>query len=460
MLQCDRPSRTAKSGPEGSAVSAKQKETTKKSKRHAQEVAEQIIASAPPQVEQFTPAERASIGKAVRRQAPLDSLAEWTPSDYRVDPITLLEEQAETRLQELVPIRYGRMMVSPFTFYRGAAYVMASDLAGTPRSGLRVQACGDAHLSNFGVFASPERDLMFDMNDFDETLPAPWEWDVKRLAASFTVATREWNFDAKTRRAIVLRTVQTYREAMRRFAAMKTLDVWYSKLDMPSVLARMRNEIDPKMAARVESQLAKVKSKDNMRALEKLATTTGGEPRILSDPPLIVPMSELVHDIARDELMEVLRGVLRTYRRTLPGERRRLLEGYRLVDVARKVVGVGSVGTCAHVALLVGRDNNDPLFLQFKEAQDSVLAPFAGKEPLQEPGAACGRRSEAHAGHQRHLPGLGPGHGGGRQSARVLRPPALGRQGLRRPRDDAAGGLRGLRTDVRLDVGACPRSFG
>ena len=188
-----------------------------------------------------------------------------------------------------MPIRYGRMMVSPFTFYRGAAYVMASDLAGTPRSGLRVQACGDAHLSNFGVFASPERDLMFDMNDFDETQPAPWEWDAKRLAASFTVATRERNFDAKTRRAIVLRAVQTYREAMRRFAAMKTLDVWYSKLDMPSVLARMRNEIDPKMAARVECRLAKVKSKDNMRALEKLATTTGGEPRILSDPPSSSP---------------------------------------------------------------------------------------------------------------------------------------------------------------------------
>ena len=198
-----------------------------------EEVAEQIIATAPPKVEHFTVEERASIGKAVRQRAPLESHAEWTPSDYRVDPVTLLEEQAETRLQELVPIRYGRMMVSPFTYYRGAAYPMAADLAGTPSSGLRVQACGDAHLSNFGVFASPERELMFDMNDFDETLPAPWEWDVKRLAASFTVATRARNFDAKLRRALVLTTVRNYREAMRQFATMKNLEVWYAKLDMP-----------------------------------------------------------------------------------------------------------------------------------------------------------------------------------------------------------------------------------
>ena len=362
-------------------MSAKQKEPNKKSQPPVEEITEQIIATAPPKVEHFTPEERASIGKAVRQRAPLESHAEWTPSDYRVDPVTLLEEQAETRLQELVPIRYGRMMVSPFTYYRGAAYPMASDLAGTPSSGLRVQACGDAHLSNFGVFASPERDLMFDMNDFDETLPAPWEWDVKRLAASFTVATRARNFDAKLRRALVLTTVRNYREAMRRFATMKNLEVWYAKLDMSSVLTILRGEGGAKMATRLEGQLAKIRSKDNARAFEKLAVTTGAEPRIRSDPPLIVPIDELGHDLDldREQFMEVLRSILRTYRRTLAGDRRHLLESYRFVDMARKVVGVGSVGARANVGLLIGRANDDALFLQFKEAQDSVLAPFAGK---------------------------------------------------------------------------------
>jgi len=360
-------------------MSAKQKEPNKKPQPPVEEFAEQIDTTAGPPVQHFTPQERASIGKAVRQRAPLDSHADWTPSDYRVDPVTLLEEQAQTRVQELVPIRYGRMMVSPFTYYRGAAYPMASDLAGTPSSGLRVQACGDAHLSNFGVFASPERELMFDMNDFDETLPAPWEWDVKRLAVSFTVATRERNFDAKLRRSIVLTVVRNYREAMRRFATMKNLEVWYAKLDIATVLAKMREEGNAKMAARLESGLVKVRSKDNARAFEKLAVTSGAEPRIVSDPPLLVPISELVQELGQEEIMEILRGILRTYRRTLAGDRRRLLESYRLVDVARKVVGVGSVGTRANVALLVGRDNADPLFLQFKEAQDSVLAPFAGR---------------------------------------------------------------------------------
>ncbi len=355
------------------------KKTQNQPKVSMGEIAAEVIQAAPPKVEHFTAEARASMGKAARQQAPLDSHAGWTPSKYRVDPISLLEEQAETRLPELVPIRYGRMMVSPFTFYRGAAYIMASDLASTPRSGLRVQACGDAHLMNFGVFASPERELMFDMNDFDETLPAAWEWDVKRLAASFVVAARDRGFDTKLRRTIVLVAVRSYREAMRSFAAMKNLEVWYSKLDMNSVVTRLRENVDPKMAARLEAQLTKVRGKTNLRAFEKLTIATDGEPRIVSDPPLLVPLAELMPDLQRDEFIQLIRAVLRSYRRTLQGDRRRLLESYRVVDAARKVVGVGSVGTRANVGLLLGRDDQDPLFLQMKEAQDSVLAPFAGK---------------------------------------------------------------------------------
>lgn len=344
-----------------------------------EEAVAEVVRAAPPKVEHFTAEQRASMGKAARQQAPLGSHAGWTPSKYRVDPISLLEEQAETRLLELVPIRYGRMMVSPFTFYRGAAYIMAADLASTPRSGLRVQACGDAHLMNFGVFASPERELMFDINDFDETLPAPWEWDVKRLAASFVVAARDRGFDAKMRRRIVRRAVRSYREAMRQFATMKNLEVWYSKLDMNTVVTQLRENVDRKAAARLETQLSKVRGKTNLRAFEKLTISTDGEPHIVSDPPLLVPMADLVADEQREAFMEGLHAVVRSYRRSLQGDRRHLLESYRLVDAARKVVGVGSVGTRANVALFLGRDGQDPLFLQAKEAQDSVLAPFAGK---------------------------------------------------------------------------------
>ena len=330
-------------------------------------------------VEHFTPEERTAMGKAARAVAPLESHAEWAPSQYRVDPIGLLEEQAETRVPDLVPIRYGRMMVSPFAFYRGAAYVMAADLASTPRSGLRVQACGDAHLANFGMFASPERDLMFDVNDFDETIPGPWEWDVKRLAASFTVAARHRGFTGRERRAIVLGTVRSYREAMRQFAVMKNLEVWYSKLDAATITERLNQLADKRMTKNVGRQLAKVRTKDSARAFEKLTVTVEGEPRIASDPPLLVPIAEVLQDVEQGQLLESLHAILRSYRRTLPGDRRRLIEGYRLVDVARKVVGVGSVGTRTWVALMLGRDEADPLFLQFKEANDSVLAPFVGR---------------------------------------------------------------------------------
>lgn len=346
-----------------------------------------LAASSLPKVEHFTVDERVSMGKAGRAQAPLESHAEWSPSPYRADPIALLEEQAETRVPELVPIRYGRMMVSPFAYYRGAAYVMASDLASTPSSGLRVQACGDAHLMNFGIFASPERALMFDMNDFDETLPGPWEWDVKRLAVSFEVATRERGFADKERRALVLRVVRHYREAMRAFAGMKNLEVWYAKLDVDQLLQQLRAQ---KGAAQVvkntERQLAKVRGKNNTRAFEKLTVAEEGEPRILADPPLIVPISDLLAGVSREEYMDSVRAILRAYRRTLQRDRSRLLESYRVVDVARKVVGVGSVGTLTSVALLLGRDGQDPLFLQVKEAKDSVLAPFVGRSLIKNQG--------------------------------------------------------------------------
>ncbi len=338
-----------------------------------------LLATSLPKVEHFTVEERVSLGKAVRTQAPLESHAEWTPSPYRVEPVTLLEEQAETRVPELVPIRYGRMMVSPFTFYRGAAYLMAADLASTPRSGLRVQACGDAHLLNFGIFASPERALMFDMNDFDETLPGPWEWDVKRLAVSFEVAGRDRGFSDKDRRRLLLQVVRSYREAMREFAGMKHLEVWYARLDMADVVKEIREQVDVAMAKNVDRQLTKIRGKDNVRAFEKLTATVEGEPRIVADPPLIVPLADLMTGVSRDELLEAIRAILRKYRRSLQADRRHLLEGYQLVDVARKVVGVGSVGTRAYVVLLLGRDNQDPLFLQVKEAQDSVLSPFVGK---------------------------------------------------------------------------------
>jgi uncharacterized protein (DUF2252 family) len=345
----------------------------------AEDALKKVVGSSPPKVEHFTPDQRASMGKAARQQAPLESHGEWAPTDYRIDPIASLEEQAQTRVPELVPIRHGRMMVSPFTFYRGAAYIMASDLASTPRSGLRVQACGDAHLSNFGIFASPERDLMFDINDFDETLPAPWEWDVKRLAASFVAAGRDRGFDTLLRREIVLVVAQTYRTAMRAFAEKKNLEVWYAKLDVAAIIATIGQQTDKKAVARLEKSLEKARGKGHLRAFEKLAISDGGDPHIVSDPPLLVPFRDLMPQFEQDKFMEFVRAVLRTYRRTLQGDRKRLLESYRVVDAARKVVGVGSVGTRANVALMLGRDNQDPLFLQMKEAQDSVLAPFAGK---------------------------------------------------------------------------------
>jgi uncharacterized protein (DUF2252 family) len=329
-------------------------------------------------VPHLTVAERAARGKAARAEVPRSSHAVFEPPARRPDPIKLLELQAKTRVPELVPIRYGRMLVSPFTFYRGAAMIMASDLASTPRSGLRVQCCGDAHLSNFGVFASPERRLVFDLNDFDETLPGPWEWDVKRLAVSMLIAARDNGFAAKDQDRIVLSTVGEYRTAMAGFAAMKNLDVWYGRLEIETALEELGSQLKPRGVKRTEKALAKARTKDSIAAFSKLARMTDGEARIVADPPLIVPIDDLVQDLERDAMFEWLHELLRSYRATLEHGRRMLLEEFRLTDFARKVVGVGSVGTRAWIALLLGRDGRDPLFLQMKEAEASVLEGFLG----------------------------------------------------------------------------------
>jgi uncharacterized protein (DUF2252 family) len=326
----------------------------------------------------LSPDERVARGKAARSEVPRASHGEWEPSSDRPDPIALLEQQAVTRVPELVPIRYGRMLVSPFAFFRGAALIMAADLAPTPRSGIDAQICGDAHLSNFGVFGTPERRFSFDLNDFDETHPGPWEWDVKRLAASIAVAGRERGFSPKQRRGAELAATAGYRTAMRDFAGMRNLDVWYSHLDVDQLPEPKRTKRDADIITRTEAALAKARTRDSMRAFSKLTELVDGEPRIISDPPLIVPIEELVDGIERDQLRDYLRSMFRDYQETLSPDRRRLLEQYQVVHFARKVVGVGSVGTRAWIALLLGRDLGDPLFLQMKEAEPSVLEPFVG----------------------------------------------------------------------------------
>jgi hypothetical protein len=279
----------------------------------------------------------------------------------------------------LVPIRYGRMLVSPFTFYRGAAYLMASDLAKMPRTSLSVQLCGDAHLSNFGVFAAPDRQLVFSVNDFDETLPGPFEWDLKRLVASFAVAGRDRGFDAKQRKAINLAAARSYREAMSDMAQMKKLDVWYARLDIETIESYMRANAKPGEVKRFERNVAKARSKDSIKAFEKLVQVVDGPPRLIGDPPLIVPIEDVFADMEYQQVDEAIRTLLHSYRRTLQGDHRHLLEGFRYAHAARKVVGVGSVGTRAWILLMLGNDNSDPLFLQAKEAQASVLEPFLGK---------------------------------------------------------------------------------
>ena len=331
-------------------------------------------------------AERVARGKAARAEVPRGSHATFEPSSTRADPLTLLERQAKTRVPELVPIRYGRMLVSPFTFYRGAAMIMAHDLAATPRSGLTVQCCGDAHLSNFGVFASPERRLVFDVNDFDETLPGPWEWDVKRLAVSMLIAARDNGFRANEQDRIVLDTVGKYRTAMAEFASMKQLDLWYSHLDIESVIKQFASQFKPKLVKRADKQLAKARTKDSMTAFSKLTEVVDGKTRIVDQSPLIVPARELASGDEFERLWGMLQGVLRGYRETLEYDRRVLLENFELTDLAHKVVGVGSVGTRAWIGLYLGRDGQDPLFLQVKEAESSVLEEFLGPSEFQNHG--------------------------------------------------------------------------
>ena len=334
----------------------------------------------------FTPAERAARGRAARGELPRSAHAEWEPAPTRRNPVDLLEKQAEARLPELGPIRYGRMLVSSFAFFRGGACLMAADLADGPRTGLYTQLCGDAHLSNFGIFAAPDRRLVFSINDFDETLPGPFEWDVKRLAASLAIVGRERGFDDAIRRSIVTGAVREYRETMARFAEMRNIDVWYTRLDVATIRDRLGAGVSKKQIKRLESDVASVRTKDSMRALTKLCRTVDGELRIVGNPPLVTPIEDVLPGAEQDHLQDVARRMIRTYRRTLPRDRRNLLESYRYVHAARKVVGVGSVGARAWILLLVGRDDNDPLFLQFKEAQASVLEPFLGKSQFAQHG--------------------------------------------------------------------------
>ena len=358
--------------------------------------------------------ERQAKGRQAAERTPPDSHAGWHPAADRPDPVALLAEQDLTREQDLVPVRHGRMAVSPFTFYRGAAKIMAADLAGTPVAGLDAQLCGDAHLSNFGLFASPERRLLFDLNDFDETLPGPFEWDVKRMAASFTIAGRNNGFSKADVRAATQESVKAYREAMAGFAQMPTMDIWYAHLDEDELMGAIRSAVtgtkkaakgakgkkkekkdeeQEKLAKRAEKRAeqtaAKAHTRDSLQALSKLCEVVDGQYRIVSQPPVIVPARDLaaVFGLSPDEIVPAIHDQFRRYRATLQSDRRHLLERFEIVDAARKVVGVGSVGTRAFIVLLQGRDAQDPLFLQIKEATASVLEAHLPKSRHQQHGA-------------------------------------------------------------------------
>jgi uncharacterized protein (DUF2252 family) len=327
----------------------------------------------------LSPAERAERGKAARAKVPRQGHEVFDPPPDRPEPVALLQEQESSRVPELVPVRHGRMMASPFSYFRGAALPMASDLASTPVSGLAVQACGDAHLSNFGIFGSAERRLVFDVNDFDETLPGPWEWDVKRLAASMEVAARDSGFPGKKRREIVQATVASYRQAMRDFAPMTNLAVWYARADVEQIQAQIQAQLKARQRTLLGRGLAKARTRDSLQEVAKLTRTVDGRPRIISDPPLLVPIDELLPKQAdRKAFWSQLADLIAKYRRTLETDRRYLLDQFEVADMARKVVGVGSVGTRCWILLMLGRDDSDPLFLQVKEAEESVLSRFVG----------------------------------------------------------------------------------
>ena len=367
--------------------------------------------------------DRKARGLEARDQAPLSSHTKWSPAADRPDPVALLEEQNLTREPDLVPVRHGRMMVSPFTFYRGAAKIMAADLARTPVAGLEAQLCGDAHLSNFGAFASPERRLVFDLNDFDETLPGPFEYDVKRMAASFTIAARNNGFSEADTHAATLASARAYRESMAQFAQMRTMDIWYAHLDEDELRTGIRNvaagaaqqekaakeQEKAKRAKGLKKQeradrqeekfaktaqkramkvLDKAHSRDSLQALSKLGELINGTYRIVSQPPVVVPGRDLAatYGLSPDDVLPALHDQFRAYRATLQDDRRKLLERFEIVDAARKVVGVGSVGTRAFIVLLQGRDAQDPLFLQIKEATSSVLEPYVRKSSYRQHG--------------------------------------------------------------------------
>jgi len=330
--------------------------------------------SAAPDGSHPDPATRAALGARARARVPLASHAEFVTVSDRPDPVEVLIAQAASRVVELVPIRHGRMLVSPFTFYRGAAAVMAADLAATRSSGLTCQLCGDAHLSNFGAFGSPERRLVFDVNDFDETSAGPWEWDIKRLAASFVVAARERGFGRKQRGEIVATTVGRYRQAMAEFATMRELQVWYARADLDEIGAQLANQLSKERRKKFSQAGVKARTRDSLQVTNRLTTVVNGHRRFVADPPLVVPIEDLLPDADRDQLEAQIRGLLARYRRSLHDDRRHLFDAFEFVDMARKVVGVGSVGTRCWIVLLRGRDDGDPLLLQVKEAQRSVLA--------------------------------------------------------------------------------------
>jgi uncharacterized protein (DUF2252 family) len=322
--------------------------------------------------------ESAERGRAARGSSPRSAHGEWSPSPARRDPVAVLAAQAATRVQELVPIRYGRMLVSPFTFYRGAAAVMAADLADTPDSGIVAQACGDAHISNFGGFATPDRRVVFSPNDFDETLPGPWEWDVKRMAASVEIAGRDVGLATERRRWIVEECVREYRTAMRSFANESHLDVWYERLTASEIVNRFGGRLNTRGRIEFARPFEKARRKTSLRAVKKLTERVDGKLRFSHVPPLLVPIRELVGPVDAREQSAFVQEVLNQYAESLDNDREYLFRTHRFVDMARKVVGVGSVGTRAWVFLLVGRDGQDPLVLQAKEAQPSVLEPYLG----------------------------------------------------------------------------------
>jgi uncharacterized protein (DUF2252 family) len=362
----------------------------------------------------LSPAERTERGRAARAEITRESHAMFERQPDRPSPLSLLAAQAATRLPDLIPVRWGRMVASPFAYYRGAALPMASDLAATPVSGLPVQACGDAHLSNFGIFGSAERRLVFDVNDFDETLPGPWEWDVKRLAASMEVAARDNGFSGKERRQIVTGTVAKYRQAMRDFAHMNNLDVWYANADMDRLQVEFQSQLDKRQRKLVSKGLLKARTRDSMQEVGKLTHIVDGKPRIIPDAPLIVPIDDLLpRQMDRKAFEAQITDLISKYRRTLESDRRHMLEQFEFADMARKVVGVGSVGTRCWIVLMLGHDENDPLFLQVKEAEESVLSHFVGtsKYPNQGQRVVAGQRlmqasSDIFLGWQRIEAGL------------------------------------------------------